>query len=695
MLQDWKGVNKMARLRVYELAKKLNMTPKELLQELEDLGLSVKSHMSYIDEETVNLILELFEEKEEKPRKSHKPSKKDMEMLEEKVKEEVKEITLDETEIKLDILARRMGIPQNKIIQDMFVKKGIALKPGQILDEKQAEDIAIEYGFLINFKKVEKVTVEEEEDEFKKLEEYFKKLYEEKKDELVSRPPIVTVMGHVDHGKTTLLDKIRKTRIAEREEGGITQSIGAYQVKINGKKITFIDTPGHEVFTEMRARGAQVTDIVVLVVAADDGVMPQTIEAYNHAKSANVPIIVAINKIDKPNANVDKTKQELVEKLNLIPEDWGGDTITVPISAKTGQGIDELLEMILLVAEMQEIKCYPTGFARAVIIESKLDKKTGPVASIIIKDGILKVGDFVVVSNTYGRVRVLIDDKGRRIKEAYPSQPVMILGFEEVPDPHSMLYVVSDLEVARSIVEKRKEIMEQRKASKRHMKLEDLLKIMEEKKQKILNLILKSDTYGSVAALKNAISKLKTKEIKVNVVHAGIGAITTSDIMLASATDGIVLGFRVRPDSQARKLAEEEGVEVRTYTVIYKLIDDLKKALEGMLEPEETEEIIGRGLIKKVFKIAKVGRIAGVQILEGKVNKNGFVRIYRNNQLIFEGKIESLKHYQEDVEEIGAPKECGIKFAGFEDINENDELEFFIVKKIPKKLTFVEEEEKK
>ncbi|RKX49916.1 MAG: translation initiation factor IF-2 [Thermotogae bacterium] len=684
----------MARLRVYELAKKLNMTPKELLQELEDLGLSVKSHMSYIDEETVNLILELFEEKEEKPRKAHKPSKKDMERLEEKVEEEVKEITLNETELKLNVLAQKIGIPQNKVIQDMFVKKGIALRPGQILDKKQAEDIAIEYGFLVNFEKAEKVVVKEEEDEFKKLEECFKKLYEERKGDLVTRPPIVTVMGHVDHGKTTLLDKIRKTRVAEKEEGGITQSIGAYQVEVDGKKITFIDTPGHEVFTEMRARGAQVTDIVVLVVAADDGVMPQTIEAYDHAKSAGVPIIVAINKIDKPNANVDKTKQELVEKLNLIPEDWGGDTIMVPISAKTGQGIDELLEMILLVAEMQEIKCYPEGPARAVIIETKHDKKTGPVASIIVKDGVLKVGDFVVVSNTYGKVRVLIDDRGRRVKEAHPSQPVMILGFEEVPDPHSMLYVVSNLETARSIVEKRKEIMEQQKVSRRHMKLEDLLKIMEEKEQKILNLVLKADTYGSVAALKNAIGKLKTKEIRINIVHAGIGAITTSDIMLASATDGIVLGFRVRPDSQARKLAEEESVEVRTYTVIYKLIDDLKKALEGMLEPEEAEEIIGRGIVKKVFKIAKVGRVAGVQILEGKVDRKGLVRIYRNDQLIFEGKIESLKHYQEDADVIEAPKECGIKFAGFEDINENDELEFYIIKKIPRKLTFVEEEKK-
>ena len=532
----------------------------------------------------------------------------------------------------------------------------------------------------------------EEVDEFELLEKRYQELYEKEKDKLVPRPPVVTVMGHVDHGKTTLLDRIRSTRVAEREEGGITQSIGAYQVEVNGKKITFIDTPGHELFTEMRARGAQATDIVVLVVAADDGVMPQTIEAYNHAKAANVPIIVAINKIDKPNANVEKTKQELVEKLGLIPEEWGGDTIVVPISARTGQGVDELLEMILLVAEMNEIKCYPEGPARAVIIESKLDKKMGPVASVIVKDGVLKVGDAVVASNTYGKVRNLFDDNMRPIREAYPSQPVMILGFEDVPDVHSNVYVVESVEKAKEIVEKRLQRLEAQKQSRKHINLEDLMKMMQEKEKKVLNLILKADTYGSVAALKNAINKLQSKEIELNIVHAGVGEISTSDVMLAAAVDGVILGFRVKVNNQARRLAEQEGVDVRTYSIIYKLVEDLKLALEGMLEPEEVEEVIGHGEIRKVFKISKVGKVAGVQMLDGKADRNGFVRIYRNGQLVFEGKIESLKHYKEDVNVVEAPQECGIKFAGFDDIQEGDELEFYVIRKVKRKPTFVEEQ---
>ncbi len=683
----------MGKIRVYELARKLGMTTRELLQELEDLGIPTKSHMSYIDEETVGILLELFEaeEREERPQKVSKKDQKKKEMEEmEEIKEKKESIVVveSEDELKLDVFAKKIGKSQTQIIQDMFVKKGIPLKPGQKLEESMIAMIEDLYGIRVEFKRSEEV--EEEEDELKKLEEYWKRVYEERKDELVPRPPIVTVMGHVDHGKTTLLDYIRNTRVAEREEGGITQSIGAYQVEVNGKKITFIDTPGHEVFTEMRARGAQVTDIVILVVAADDGVMPQTIEAYDHAKAAGVPIIVAINKIDKPNANVEKTKQDLASKLGLVPEEWGGDTITVPISAKKGWGVDELLEMVLLVAEMQEIKCYPNPPARAVIIESRLDKKFGPTANVIVKDGILRVGDYIVAGHTFGRVRAMIDDKGRRIKEAEPSRPVMVLGFEEVPDAHSVLYVVDSRETAERIAEKQKERLKaQRRAKVRHIRLEDLLKMMEEKERKVLNLVIKADTQGSVAALRNAIEKLRTKEIDINIVHAGVGAVTASDIMLAAATDAVVLGFRVKADSKARKQAEVEGVQMKLYSVIYKLIEDLKKALEGMLEPEEVEEYTGKGVIKKVFKISKVGKVAGVQVLEGYVDKSGFVRIFRQGKMVFEGKIESLKHYKEDVERIDAPQECGIKFAGFDDIKEGDELEFYIVKKVPRKLTFV------
>ena len=694
----------MGKLRVYQLARKLGMTTRELLQELEELGIPMKSHMSYIDEETVSLLMELFEE-EEKSEKATRAEKKEKKKKEAEEREEPEEkrprkkenvvyIESDE-ELKLDKFAQKIGKSQTQIIQDLFVKKGVPLKPNQKLEDGILKIIEEVYNTKIIFKgqEVAKESEKEEEDDYERLEKYFENIYKEKEKELVFRPPIVTVMGHVDHGKTTLLDYIRKTNVAEKEEGRITQSIGAYQVVVNGKKITFIDTPGHEVFTEMRARGARATDIVVLVVAADDGVMPQTIEAYNHAKSAGVPVIVAINKIDKPNANVDKTKQDIVEKLGLVPEDWGGDTITVPISAKKGTGVEELLEMILLLAEMKEIKCYPKPPARAVIIESKLDKNLGPVANVIVKDGVLKVGDYVVAGHTYGKVRALIDDRGRRVKEAEPSKPVMVLGFEEVPDPHSVLYVVKDRETAERIAKRQKEKLEKRKrTTRRHVRLEDLFKMMEEKEKKVLNLVVKADTQGSVAALRNAIEKLKTEEIDINIVHMGVGAVNASDVMLAAATDAVVLGFRVKADSKARKQADVEGVQLKLYSVIYKLIDDLKKALEGILEPEEVEEYSGRGEIRKVFKISNVGKVAGVQLTEGFVERSGFVRIYRQGSLIFEGKLESLKHYKDDVSRVEAPQECGMKFEGFDNIKEGDELEFYMVKKVPKKLRFISEE---
>ncbi len=676
----------MGKLRVYELAKQLDMDTKELLNELEELGIEVKSHMSYIDEETVNILLEIYAqtldiEEEEVAKPKGEPAKE---------KQEVKKppVYIRDTDLKLDKFAEKIKVPQNRIIQDFFLK-GEVLRPGQDLSSSLAKKIAKMYDVRIIFEEEQTTEggVENPYDEFKRR---FEEIYQ-KSEGLVPRPPVVTVMGHVDHGKTTLLDYIRKTRIAEKEEGGITQSIGAYQVEYDGKKITFIDTPGHEVFTEMRARGAQATDIVVLVVAADDGVMPQTIEAYNHAKSANVPIIVAINKIDKPNANVEKTKQDLVTKLNLIPEEWGGDTIVVPISARNGINVDQLLEMILLVAEMRELKAIEKEPVRAVIIETRLDKGYGPVANAIVKDGILKVGDYIIAGKVYGKVKALVDDKGKRIKEAGPSTPVMIVGFEDIPDSLDIVYVVKSVEKAREVTEKLKEIEAKELKKKRHMKLEEILKRMQEGEKKELKLIIKADTIGSVQALNNAIAKLRNKDIEITVVHSAVGAINSSDVMLASASDAVILGFRVKTDSQASKLAESEGVQIKTYTIIYKLLEDLQAALEGMLEPEEIEEMIGRGEIKKVFKIHKVGNIAGVQLYEGAAEKSGFVRIYRNNSLIFEGKIESLKHYQQDVSRVQAPQECGIKFEGFNDIKEGDELEFYTIKKVPKKLTIVNE----
>jgi len=676
----------LARLRVYELAKQLDMDTKELLHELEELGIEVKSHMSYIDEETVNILLDIYKQTLEE----------EEEVLIAKSKETVKEkaevkkppIHITEQDLRLDKLAEKIKIPQNRIIQDFFMK-GEVLRPGQQISVSLVKRIAKMYDVRLTFEEEETpkefVKAENPLDDLKRK---FDDLYVDKT-KLSPRPPVVTVMGHVDHGKTTLLDYIRKTRVAEKEEGGITQSIGAYQVVINGKKITFIDTPGHEVFTEMRARGAQSTDIVVLVVAADDGVMPQTIEAYNHAKSANVPVIVAINKIDKPNANVDMTKQDLVTKLNLIPEDWGGDTIVVPISARNGINVDNLLEMILLVAEMQDIKCIPDSPVRAITIETKLDKGYGPVANSIVRDGILKVGDYIVAGRVHGKVKALIDDKGKRIREATPSTPVMIVGFEELPDPHSIIYVVDSKETAVEITDKVREIEAREMRKKRQIKLEEILKKMQETEKKEVRLILKADTVGSLQALQNAIVKLRTNEVDIDIVHSAVGAINSSDVMLASASEAIILGFRVKADTQTSKLAESEGIQIRTYTIIYKLLEDLKAALEGMLEPEEVEEKTGAGEIMKVFKIHKIGNIAGIQLYDGYVEKSGFARVYRNGALIFEGKIETLKHYQQDVTRVNAPQECGIKLLNFDDIREKDEIEFYITKKVPRKLTTV------
>ncbi|MGY4687098.1 translation initiation factor IF-2 [Petrotoga miotherma DSM 10691] len=683
----------MSKTRIYEVAKELGMNSKELMEFLEkELNISVKSHMSTIEEETVQAIKDLIEEerqakkevkKQKEPPKEKKktPEKiKVKEKLEEEPVEEkpVREVTITTQEITLDILAKRLELEQNDIIKDMFMK-GIVLRPGQKLDKTMAEDISMSYNVILNFE-IEKEEAEEKEEDVEViLAKKWNDIYEKEKDKLAPRPPVVTIMGHVDHGKTTLLDKIRNTHVADKEEGGITQSIGAYQIEYNDQKITFIDTPGHEAFTEMRARGAQVTDIVVLIIAADDGVMPQTIEAYNHAKSANVPIIVAINKIDKPNANIELTKQQMVSKLNLIPEDWGGNTITIPISAKTGKGIDELLEMIILVAEMQEIRCIPEGKARAVIIESRVDKAMGPLGTVIVKDGILKVGDDFISGSTYGRVRRMINDRGESLKRAVPSTPVQVLGFNDVPNTHSIMYVVDSKEEARALAEKIKEKEEEKSKgpAKRHMRLEDIMQKMEEEEKKKLNILLKASTYGEIEALKNAIQKFENPEINIEIIHAGIGPVSTSDIMLASASDAIVLGFRVKADSKALKMAEAEGIEVRRYNIIFDLIDDIKKALEGMLEPIQKEELTGNGVIKEEFKIKGVGKIAGVQVNEGYVQRDGGVRIYRNGGLVADVKIKSLKHYKDEVKSIEAPKECGIQFENFEDFTKGDELEFY------------------
>ncbi|MFY9126067.1 MAG: translation initiation factor IF-2 [Defluviitoga tunisiensis] len=691
----------MSKTRVYEIAKELGMNSKELIEILqEEFDIQVKSHMSTLEDETVEAIKELIEEMREtkKTEKKHKDLSKDAKELskeEEEITElteerTIKEIRLSEENLTLDKLAKVIGVEQNDIIKDMFLK-GKILRPGQELDKNTVEEIALSYNTIVSFDspKIEPEVVESDEEDLElQLAKRWIEIYEKEQDRLTNRPPVVTIMGHVDHGKTSLLDAIRHSHLAEKEEGGITQSIGAYQIEYKGEKITFIDTPGHEAFTEMRARGAQVTDIVVLVIAADDGVKPQTIEACNHAKSANVPIIVAINKIDKPNANIDLTKQQMVSKLNLVPEDWGGDTITVPISAKTSKGIDDLLEMIILVAELQDIKCIPDGKARAVIIESKVDKAMGPLGTVIVKDGILKTGDDFVAGATYGRVRRMINDKGQSVDEATPSTPVQVLGFNDVPSMHSILYVVDSKDEARTIAEKirQRELEKSQSSNKRHIKLEDIMEMMQAQEKKTLNILLKASTYGEIEALKNAIQKFENPDIDIKIVHAGIGAISTSDIMLASASDAVVLGFRVKADSKAIKMAEAEGIQIRRYNIIFDLIDDLKKALEGMLEPEEKEEIIGYGVIKDEFKIKGIGKVAGVQVTEGQVLKNGGVRIYRNGSLVADVKIASLKHYKDEVKSIEAPKECGILFENFEDFSKGDELEFYRIVKVKREL---------
>lgn len=683
------------KVRVYELAKLLHMSSKELLAELEDLGVEAKNHMSTVESSIVDTLIEIYTsvEEEEVIVKTKNPSKTKGKLHEEKIEE--KEININapeekhgEVPVKKDVeieenitlreFCEKIGMSTSKVIKDLFME-GKALTINTLLDRRAVEEIAGKYSIHVNFVSPKKKEIADP------LKKEFDKFYIEHKEMLKPRPPVVTIMGHVDHGKTTLLDKIRKTRVAEKEVGGITQSIGAYKVTIDGKSITFIDTPGHEAFTEMRARGAQATDIVVLVVAADDGVMPQTVEAYDHAKTAGVPVVVAVNKIDKPNANVELTKQELINKLNIVPDDWGGDTPIVPISAKAGLGIDDLLEMIVLVAELREIKCRAEGKARGVIIESKLDRFRGPVATVVIKDGILKMGDFFVAGKTYGKVKSLLDENGKRVKFANPSDPVVVLGFNEVPDFNSMLYVVSDQKEAKAYAEM---YAQSSKTKVKHVRLENIFELAKTEGRKILNLIVKADTFGAVGALKTAIQKIEPEEIKIEIIHAGIGNINVNDVLLASAAQGVILGFRVGVEPKTRSKAEQLGVQIKTYDVIFGLLDDIKSALSGMMEPEIVEEVIGHARVLQVFDISKTGKIAGFQLYDGYVNKTSKARVFRDGKQIFDGEIETLKHFKSDVETLEAPQEGGLKVEGFEEFMPKDEIEFYVLKKVKKSPTY-------
>ena len=589
----------------------------------------------------------------------------------EEKKPEIKEITIPE-KLTIRELAEAMKMQPSAIVKKLFME-GQMVTVNHEIDFEQAEEIAL--GFDIIAEKEEKVDVIEE------------LLKEEDEDEstMVSRPPVVCVMGHVDHGKTSLLDAIRKTNVTRGEAGGITQHIGAYVVDINGQKITFLDTPGHEAFTAMRMRGANSTDIAVLVVAADDGVMPQTVEAISHAKAAGVEIIVAINKIDKPSANIERVKQELSE-YELIPEDWGGTTPFVPVSAKTGEGIDDLLEMILLTAEVSELKANPNRAARGLVIEAQLDKGKGPVATILVQKGTLHVGDFIAAGACNGKVRAMMDDKGRRVKQAGPSTPVEILGLGDVPNAGEVLMSFENDKEAKNfaaafVSENKNRLLEETKGK---LSLDNLFDQIQASDLKELPIIVKADVQGSVEAVKQSLVKLSNEEVVVRVIHGGVGAVNESDVSLAATSNAIIIGFNVRPDTTAKQLAEQEGVDLRLYRVIYQAIEDVEAAMKGMLDPVFEEKVIGHAEVRQLFKASGVGTIAGSYVLDGTFQRGCKVRITRDEEQIYEGELASLKRFKDDVKEVRAGYECGLVFQDFNDVKEEDKVEAYIMVEVPR-----------
>ena len=595
-----------------------------------------------------------------------KPEKK-----EEAPEEQIKVITVPET-LTIKELADKMKMQPSVIIKKLFLQ-GQVVTVNSELSFEEAENIAIDYDIIcekeVKVDVIEELLKEEDEDEA----------------EMTSRPPVVCVMGHVDHGKTSLLDAIRKTNVTDKEAGGITQAIGAYTVQAKGQSITFLDTPGHEAFTAMRMRGANATDIAVLVVAADDGVMPQTVEAINHAKAAGVEIIVAVNKIDKPGANVEKVKQEMTE-YELIPVDWGGSTEFVPVSAKSGEGIDTLLETILLTAEIMELKANPNRRARGLVIEAQLDKGRGPVATVLVQKGTLHVGDFVSAGASHGKVRAMIDDKGRRVKEAGPSTPVEILGLSDVPNAGEVFLAHENDKTAKSyadtFVAQNKEKMLAETKSK--MSLDDLFSQIQEGNLKELNLIVKADVQGSVEAVKQSLMKLSNDEVVVKCIHGGVGAINESDVSLASASNAIIIGFNVRPDATAKTTAEKEGVDVRLYKVIYQAIEDIEQAMKGMLDPVYEEKVIGHAEVRQIFKASAVGNIAGSYVLDGRFERGCKIRITREGEQIYEGALASLKRFKDDVKEVKEGFECGLVFEDFDKMQELDIVEAYIMVEVPR-----------
>lgn len=705
----------MPKVRIYELAKMLKIENKELIEKLKELGIDAKSHMSVLTEEDAAVVMEMFDTKqdtiiaqekteqqteqmeqqqydvtekkqENQENQNHKKGKNKKEKNHnqqnhnQQQKVEQPEQSEEDVAVKyigenptVKELAEVLGKNASEIVK-LLMKKGIMAGINQNVEFDMAVAIAEEFDIIL-----------EKEQEKDIMEEVFGQEEQDDEKDLKERPPVVVVMGHVDHGKTSLLDSIRHSSVTSNEAGGITQHIGAYTVQIAGKPITFLDTPGHEAFTAMRMRGAQITDIAVLVVAADDGVMPQTVEAINHAKAAGVDIIVAINKMDKPSANPDRVKQELTE-YGLLAEDWGGETICVPVSAVNKQGIDQLLEMITLVAEMKELKANPNKKARGAIVEAQLDKGRGSVATVLVQSGTLHVGDPVVAGSAYGKIRAMTDDKGRRVKKAGPSTPVEVLGLSEVPTAGDTFYVAENekqaRQVAESVIAKNRENLI--KDTPQKVSLDDLFTQIQSGNVKDLNVVVKADVQGSVEAVRQSLERLSNEEVRIRIIHGGVGTITESDVMLASASNAIIIGFNVRPEPAAKLFADEEKVDVRLYRVIYNAIEDITAAMKGMLDPVYEEKVLGHAEIRQLFKASGVGSIAGSYVLDGKFERNCQARITRDGIVVFEGELESLKRFKDDVKEVAAGYECGLVFKKFNDIKVGDFVEAFKMVEVPR-----------
>ncbi|MDO4924029.1 MAG: translation initiation factor IF-2 [Turicibacter sp.] len=694
-------------MRVHEYAKQLNLSSKEVLQFLEDNNLSVKSHMSVLGDDVILMLDKNFKNEETKMESqvsNEKDSTNDTDDLfkyddyvevkrpkitkkkkanQKKTKNDksdrianvpVKEdkdakIVYYSDELTVGDLAERLGKSTGEIVKQLLML-GMMATVNQTLDRETVELLAEEAGFEVKDKIFTDVT------EFEKI------VIEDSEEDLEKRPPVVTIMGHVDHGKTTLLDAIRNSRVVTGEAGGITQHIGAYQVNHGGSVITFLDTPGHAAFTSMRARGAQVTDICVLVVASDDGVMPQTKEAIDHAKAAGVPIIVAINKMDKPTANPDRVMQELLE-FSLVPEEWGGDTIYVKLSALQGEGIDDLLEMINLVSEMNEYKANPKRLATGTVIEAKLDKGRGPVATLLVENGTLRIGDAIVVGNTHGRVRAMVNDLNQRIDAAGPSTPIEITGLNDVPQAGDRFMVFPTEKEARQVADQRTaNARELGNKPGKAVSLDDLFSQIQEGEMKELNVIIKGDVQGSVEALSGSLQKIDVEGVKINIIRASVGTITETDVTLAAASGAIIIGFNVRPSSTTRQQAANEGVDIRLHSIIYKVIEEIEAAMKGMLDPIYEEKVTGQLEVRQTFKVSKVGTIAGCYVTDGSVSRNASVRVIRDGIVVFEGELGSLKRFKDEVKEVNYGYECGITIERYNDIKEGDIIEAYVMEEV-------------